>query len=414
MHRTHDAGMIGRRVARPLAPVFLAMVLLGQLVAPAAGDHGGRPVGSFLRCDRPVVPPRCTSVGDNLVHRVHFDATLTDALAASMRDAMAVYDNATKFVMIEDPALSAATDVIAYSEDYGDNGAAGWVNCPSTAPQGLNPSGHRWCRMQELYLNLSPRYGIFFADDASRDHVACHELGHTVGLRHWGNPPESAGPAAATCMTANTPNGSTTIHQIDIDHINAYPYGLPPTPPMRRFTLLASPWTGAGVEATEIESADSLEALVSSADAVILGRVTAVEPGRVFGGATGRPFHYAAATVTVEEVVAGFLPAVDASALTLEIPLFEGPDSIAALRSAVPGPQSLFFLRSKAESARAVGLSAAEQVAEAPYYRLVVLRGLIENYLGQAAVADDEVGPLSPLDGRAFGEVLRDVRHIGS
>ncbi len=25
-------------------------------------------------------------------------------------------------------------------------------------------------------------------------------------------------------MTSNTPNGATGLHQLDVDHINAYPY----------------------------------------------------------------------------------------------------------------------------------------------------------------------------------------------
>jgi hypothetical protein len=81
-----------------------------------------------------------------------------------------------------------------------------------------------------MYFNLNPRYSVFFDDDASRDHVTCHELGHTIGLRHWGNPPETSDDqAAATCMNSNTPNGPTTLHRFDVDHINAY-YGAPPPP----------------------------------------------------------------------------------------------------------------------------------------------------------------------------------------
>jgi len=398
-----------RRSLRLPAVAVLAILLAGQLTGPALADHGGRSVGSFLRCDRPVQPPRCTSVGDNLVHRVLLDATVTPDIAAALRSAMAAYDERTKLVVVEDAELTDRTDVIAFSEDYGDNGAAGWVVCPADAPQGINPSDHRWCRQQELYLNLSPRYAVFFADADSRTHVACHELGHTLGLHHWGNPPESRGPAAATCMTANTPNGSTTIHQIDIDHIDAYPYRLGPTPPMERFTI-ASPWLSGSVEATELETAASLGELVRMSDAVVRGRISAVAPGRVFGGATGRPFHYASATVSISEVVAGALPAAASRELVLELPLFHGPGSIGALQAAAPGPESLFFLRSKATSARLAELPAAEQRAEAGFYRLVVLRGLVENHGGSAAVATDEPGPLGPLAGRSFERAVAAVR----
>ena len=90
-----------------------------------------------------------------------------------------------------------------------------------------SPDG--WCRRQRLYFNLNPTYSAFFADRGSRDYMACHELGHTIGLHHWGNPPISDGPARPTCMQADVPNGPTDLHRWDIEDINMY-YPSPPTP----------------------------------------------------------------------------------------------------------------------------------------------------------------------------------------
>ena len=71
-------------------------------------------------------------------------------------------------------------------------------------------------------------YRAFFADRGSRAYMACHELGHTIGLRHWGNPPISDGPARPTCMQPDVPNGPTDLHRWDIEDINMY-YALPAT-----------------------------------------------------------------------------------------------------------------------------------------------------------------------------------------
>ena len=403
--------MNSHRRFRSLVPLIVA-VLVATQVAAAQADHGGRPISSLFRCDRPVTPPRCTSVADDRRHLIYFDESLTEGLAASLRDTMAEDYGATQLIVLEESELTRLTDVVAYSGDYGENGAAGWVYCPTEAEQGANPRGDRWCRGQEMHFNINARYSVFFDDDASRDHVTCHELGHTIGLRHWGNPPQTSGPEiGATCMNANTPNGPTELHEFDIDHINAYRYQRETPPPHWRNSTLISgvprleAWTGS-LDATEVEAqATTLKELTRTADAVVRGRIVGVVPGRVFGS-HDRPLHYASATVAVDELLAGALPGAHRSRLTLEIPLFDGPDSIGELPA---WGIAIFFLRNKGESARAAGLGRDIQEREAAFHRLLTFTSLVVN-ADEVALADAAAGPLGALTGLGFGDALDRVR----
>jgi hypothetical protein len=58
-----------------------------------------------------------------------------------------------------------------------------------------------------------------FDTQGGRRRIACHELGHTVGLRHWNQYHSGAG----SCMFTPPVNATTEgLSQHDRDHINAY------------------------------------------------------------------------------------------------------------------------------------------------------------------------------------------------
>ncbi len=208
---------------RALPTLLLALLLLTLGPAPtSASHHGNLGIGSFIDCNRPVVPPRCTSVGNDSIHHVYIDPAVPSSIAWAVRRTMRRDYGPTHLVLREQSRITPKTDVIVRAANYGQNGAAGWVWCPPSSPQGVNGHGDRWCRHQRLFFNLNSTYRAFFADRGSRDYMACHELGHTIGLHHWGNPPISDGPTRPTCMQPDVPNGPTDLHRWDIEDINMY------------------------------------------------------------------------------------------------------------------------------------------------------------------------------------------------
>ena len=133
---------------RPLRPRHLVMVALALALAcqasVAAAEDLGPPIGSLFACERPgVTPPRCTSVGDSPRHYVAFDGSLTEPLRVALHDTMVEDYGPTDLVMIEQAAPNGLTDVIAFSADYGENGAAGWVTTSSNIVEDF-PTGCYW------------------------------------------------------------------------------------------------------------------------------------------------------------------------------------------------------------------------------------------------------------------------------
>jgi hypothetical protein len=167
------------------------------------------------------------------------------------------------------------------------------------------------------------------------------------------------------------------------------------------------------VGASEVEHFGSLEALVAGADLVVHGRVTAVEAGRAFGTPT-RPLVYAQVTVAVEEILAGRRSDAAGSAVTLEVPLLDGPRSLERVRDRMLGTDRVLFLRDKASTAAAAGLPLADRIAERGFRRLVTFGSELVELDGLAVAPPDESGVVERFSGWPFAQVIAELRTIGS
>ena len=153
-------------------------------------------------------PANNVSLANNSSHLVRF-ASVQAAQKASTLDRMsAAYNTPTDITMTETTSTT-ADDVVVFDFTYGLNGAVAWVVCPDAAfESGSDPN--RWCFGQELRYNLT--YADYYDTSGERAWIACHELGHTIGLNHVGT--------TNSCLRLNY-NGTTLLSPHDVSHVNS-------------------------------------------------------------------------------------------------------------------------------------------------------------------------------------------------
>ncbi|BCJ70487.1 hypothetical protein CS0771_00310 [Catellatospora sp. IY07-71] len=201
--------------------MFAASASVLGVQSPAqAGNWGSTACGG--------TPVNCVSTANNRTHAIRYvdfgfrpgyedaDAHVPGAASETNWVISSVY-NPTVLSVYRDEA-DAYPDVWMYDANYGYlSGVTGWVECPpdNTGTGGSHPN--RWCRGQRLRLNSYFYWydsGVYDTIDQRRN-VICHEMGHTLGLRHRTD-------TRASCMwTYAGDGGGSTLDAHDTGHITA-------------------------------------------------------------------------------------------------------------------------------------------------------------------------------------------------
>lgn len=151
-----------------------------------------------VACD---VTPDSECIANDQYHYVYFFDVESNQYNATINRMANVYNPITGLSVHEVSAPHSYTDVIVMDGYFGTSEYAGWTECSDVAAYG-GSGRYRWCQPQFIFYNLS-RTG-YFSTGSRRRMIACHEMGHTIGLQHT--------TANASCMEVDA-NTSETIRQ---------------------------------------------------------------------------------------------------------------------------------------------------------------------------------------------------------
>lgn len=199
-----------RRRSSILLAWWLSAVLAGSLPGVALATNWGSNTASAGTAAHPCdydIYSQC--IADSGIHRVYLGyLTAGSGMIAATRTALGVYDAVRDVTAVEWSIPDA--DAVMKEGNYGSIGWWAYTACESTAtPTGVDP--RVWCYPQKVVFNLT-HPDNWDAGPTGRSAVACHELGHTLGLRH-------AISTESSCLRQKQ-TIYTTITQHDQDMLN--------------------------------------------------------------------------------------------------------------------------------------------------------------------------------------------------
>jgi hypothetical protein len=207
----------GARAADLLA-VSLGLVTAAtlSLATVARADNFGGPKDASAACDA-TTSSEC--VANDANHSIYYSSNVTSADWLNGADAAIndYYNNTTSLIIWHTPTYSASNDV-RLSEVDTSNNLWGWGRCASspTATGHLATAvpayahGLNWCYPQLVFLNDHYASTAGYNNATGKRAIACHEIGHTLGLRHRNTTPYG-------CM-ANPPNYAGSWHTTPQSH----------------------------------------------------------------------------------------------------------------------------------------------------------------------------------------------------
>lgn len=198
-------------------------VALGPMTSGGAASNWGGPKDANADCDT-TYDSQC--VANGWYHSVYYNSNVTQAYKDAFPGPADAYTTGPGMYVSLGVAYAADNDVRVTLISDSSIGYWGWTRCASTAVHGTlsGPpplpdwtNGMKYCYPQLLYLN--DYYRGSYPDKARKEALVCHELGHTMGLRHRSTSPLG-------CMRNPPIVSSTTYYNRpqthDVNHLDYF------------------------------------------------------------------------------------------------------------------------------------------------------------------------------------------------
>lgn len=169
---------------------------------------------------------QCTA--DNELWLVYIYSTVPAGLRTALEDSVVEDFDSISGITGVVTTQSSGADVLVYYINANPNDEITYGTCSAGASYGLvNVRYHMWCKPQEIIYQNNADGNACWNFGPCRRHYACHELGHTLGLRHPVDLNRND-----TCMSYFEGNNQPEdLRTHDINHlISCYPHPTMPLP----------------------------------------------------------------------------------------------------------------------------------------------------------------------------------------
>jgi hypothetical protein len=188
--------------------VLAALLLAASVAASTLAHHDGTQYWGSSYANICDTTPQSQCIANNTTHSYWYFSGLSQARRDAMSLKFVHWGNNTDINVIPD-----TVDVYTQQGNLPEVNAYAWGYCgPSASYGGSDASHNRYCQPQIINWNTWSAAANKVNTTNKYRHLACHEVGHTIGLRHRSTTPTTC--LKTVALPPSNPN-SVVLEVVD-------------------------------------------------------------------------------------------------------------------------------------------------------------------------------------------------------